>query len=63
MGNMSITGLYGYTVCQIIIYDSVGDSKFGMGVLHVKREILTYLFWRNLSVWLDIFIISSYRVS
>ena len=47
---MCITGLYGYTVCQIIIYDSVGDSKFGMGVLHVKREILTYLLWRSLSV-------------
>ena len=49
-GNMCITGLYGYTVCQIIIYDSVGDSNFGMGVLHVKREILTYLLWRSLSV-------------
>ena len=47
---MCITGLYGYTVCQIIIYDSVGDSNFGMGVLHVKREILTYLLWRSLSV-------------
>ena len=47
---MCITGLYGCHVCQIIMYHYVRDSIFGIGGLHVKREILTYLFWRHLSV-------------
>ena len=42
--NMSRSGLYDCHICLIFVYDFIRNSNFGIGVLHVKRQILMYFF-------------------
>ena len=40
--NMSRTGLYDCHMFLIFVYDFMSNINCGIGVLHVKRQILTY---------------------
>ena len=42
--NMSRTGLYDCHIFQIFVDDFMSNINCGIGVLHVKRQILTYFF-------------------
>ena len=42
--NMSRTGLHDYHIFQIFLDDFMSNINCGIGVLHVKRQILTYFF-------------------
>ena len=42
--NMSRTRLHDYHIFQILFDDFMTNSNFGIGVLHVKSQILTYFF-------------------
>ena len=39
---MSRTGLYDCHIFYIFVDDFMRNNNFGIGVLHVKRQILTY---------------------
>ena len=47
--NMSRTGLYDCHIFLIFVDDFMSNINCGMGVLHVKRQILTYFLWRHFS--------------
>ena len=42
--NMSRTGRYDCNMFSILFDEFMRNSKFCIGVLHVKRQILTYFF-------------------
>ena len=47
--NMSRTGLYDCHIFFIFFDDFMSNINCGIGVLHVKRQILTYFVWRHFS--------------
>ena len=47
--HMSRTGLYDCHIFQIFLDDFMSNINCGIGVLHVKRQILTYFLWRHFS--------------
>ena len=47
--NMSRTGLYDCHILKIFVDDFMSNINCGIGVLHVKRQILTYFLWRHFS--------------
>ena len=47
--NMSRTGLYDCHIFLIFLDDFMSNINCGIGVLHVKRQILTYFLWRHFS--------------
>ena len=54
--------LYDYHILKIFVDDFMRNNNFGIGVLHVKSQILTY-FCDVISLLALIVIISSNRVS
>ena len=57
-----MTGLYDCHILKIFVDDFMRNSNFGIGVLHAKRQILTY-FCDVISLLAQVFIVSSNRVS
>ena len=54
---MSRTGLYDYHIFLDFVDDFMRNSNFGIGVLHVKRQILT-CFYDVISLLAQVFIVS-----
>ena len=48
--NMNRTGLYDCHIFYIFLDDFMNNINCGIGVLHVKSQILTYFLWRHFSV-------------
>ena len=46
---MSRTGLYDCHILRFLFDNCMSNINCGIGVLHVKRQILTYFLWRHFS--------------
>ena len=55
--NMNRTGLYDCHIFQNFFDDFMSNINCGIGVLHVKRQILTYFFCDVISLLAQVFIV------